>query len=267
MKDWIQRLCPWRICRSPRIFPAFGASTSSASWAAVRWGSSTLPARTGLAAGLLSSLSRVVRLPVSGNDGAAPRGGGGAHVRHPQVVTLYGFGEAAPWSYLALEFVPGGTLKSRLSGPLPAKDAARLVEMVARAVHKIHQDGFYHLDLKPSNILLEDDENTLWNEVTPKVTDFSIARFADDAMASLSAGMPFGTPAYMSPEQSGRSGRQIGPATDVYALGAILYELLTGRPPIQRTSIGEALEAVCKQEPISPRRLNPAICATWKRFA
>jgi hypothetical protein len=182
-----------------------------------------------------------------------------SQVRHPNIVTFYDFGEAAPWSYLVLEFVSGGTLKSRLSGPLPPRDAARLLETVARAVHQIHGHRIYHLDLKPSNILLEGDENTPWDGVIPKVSDFGIARLVGDATASLSSGGPIGTPAYMSPEQAGRSNGPIGPEADVYALGAILYELLTGRPPIQRISIFETLEAIRTQEPISPRRINPAI--------
>ena len=180
-------------------------------------------------------------------------------VRHPHVVPLFGFGEAAPWSYLVLEFIPGGTLKSRLSGPLSPRDAARLVEMVAGAVHKIHQDGFYHLDLKPSNILLEGDESTPWDAVVPKVSDFSIARTRAMRRRRSSAAGPLGTPAYMAPEQTGAASDTITPAADVYALGAILYELLTGRPPIQRHLDRRDFRGDPRSRSDRAARLDPAV--------
>ena len=172
-------------------------------------------------------------------------------VHHPHIVTLYDFGEASPWFYLVLEFIPGGTLKNRLTGPIPSHNAAKVVETVARAVGQLHRQGVYHLDLKPSNILLVGDESTPWSKVVPKVSDFSIARLVGDGRVSLSTGMALGTPAYMSPEQAGKEGVAIGPHSDIYALGAILYELLTGRPPIQRISIAETLDAIGKQDPIA----------------
>ncbi len=178
-------------------------------------------------------------------------------------MTLYGFGDAAPWFYLALEYIPGGTLRQRLDGPLPPRVAARLLETIARAVAGIHRAGLLHLDLKPSNILLDGDDEAPWDEVIPKVSDFGIARLSGELIGasgtSFGSGLPIGTPSYMAPEQAGPTGTRIGTGADIHALGAILFELLTGRPPIQGNSIVATLEQIWRHEPVSPRRLNPAV--------
>jgi tetratricopeptide (TPR) repeat protein len=181
-------------------------------------------------------------------------------IRHPNVVPLYDYGEADGWFYLVLEYVPGGTLKQRLTDPLPPRVAAGLVETISRAVGSVHDSGLLHLDLKPSNILLDCTGDTLWHRATPRVSDFGLALDDTDVGPSeMSMAGPRGTPSYMAPEQTTASRAQIGPATDVYALGAILYELLTGRPPFQGTSTLETLDQVRGQEPVTPRRLNPKI--------
>ena len=179
--------------------------------------------------------------------------------RHPNVVPLYDFGEADGWFFLVLEYIPGGSLKERLAGPLPPRIAATLLETIGRAVAYIHTRGMLHLDLKPSNILLDGDESASWDRAIPRVSDFGLALIADpDACETTLAG-PRGTPPYMAPEQTDAGRERIGPATDIYALGAVLYELLTGRLPFLGTSPIETLSQVRDQEPVSPRRLNPAI--------
>jgi tetratricopeptide (TPR) repeat protein len=183
-----------------------------------------------------------------------------ASIRHPNVVPLYDYGEADGGFYLVLEYVPGGTLKRRLTGPLPPREAAGLVETIARAVGCCHGRGLHHLDLKPSNILLDGGDDAPWERVTPRVSDFGLALCDGDAGPSeTSLAGPRGTPAYMAPEQANASRGQIGAATDIHALGALLYELLTGRPPFQGASTLETLDQVRNQEPVPPRRLNPKI--------
>jgi hypothetical protein len=174
-------------------------------------------------------------------------------------VPLYEYGEADGWHFLVLEYIPGGSLKARLTGPLPPREAARLVERIARAVAYIHGQGLLHLDLKPSNILLDGEGDTSWDRATPRVSDFGLALFddPDDSAASL-AGLR-GAPCYTAPEQTGIPSSKIGPTADVYALGAILFEVLTGRPPFQGASIYETIEQVRGQSPVHPRSLNPAI--------
>jgi eukaryotic-like serine/threonine-protein kinase len=181
--------------------------------------------------------------------------------RHPNIVTLYDYGEADAWFYLVLEYIPGGTLKQRLDNPLPARMAAGLVETISRAVGCFHDRGLYHLDLKPSNILLDGAEKDApWDQVIPKVSDFGLALSNGDAGASETSLTGFrGTPSYMAPEQAAPSSTGVGAAADIHALGAILYELLTGRPPVQGTSTLETLDQVRSQGRVPPRRLNPKI--------
>jgi hypothetical protein len=180
--------------------------------------------------------------------------------RHPNVVPLYDFGEADGCFYLVLEYVPGGSLKRRLGEPLPPRVAARLVETMAHAVGHLHGRGLLHLDLKPSNILLDCEENAAWDRVTPRISDFGLA-VSDGGhdVSETSLAFPRGTPSYMAPEQAAASRGQLGAATDIHALGAILYELLTGRPPFQGASTLETLDQVRHQNPVPPRRLNPKI--------
>jgi serine/threonine protein kinase len=180
-------------------------------------------------------------------------------VRHPNVVPLYDYGEADGCFFLVLEYIPGGTLKQRLAEPLASHVASKLVETISRAVGHLHSHGLLHLDLKPSNILLDCEGNDPWERVTPRISDFGLALSSDDATASEKT-LPGlrGTPSYMAPEQAApRAG--VGAAADIHALGAILYELLTGRPPFQGTSPLETLDQVRGQRPVPPRRLNPKI--------
>jgi eukaryotic-like serine/threonine-protein kinase len=180
-------------------------------------------------------------------------------IRHPNVVSLYDYGETDGCFYLVLEYVPGGSLKKRLEQPLPPRLAAALVETIASAVAYIHGKGLLHLDLKPSNILLDCEGNASWDGVIPRVADFGLALTEGDNVLDMSLTGPRGTPSYMAPEQTVAPDIKIGPGADIYALGAILFELLTGRPPFQGPSTIEVLNQVRSADPVPPRRLNPAI--------
>jgi tetratricopeptide (TPR) repeat protein len=173
-----------------------------------------------------------------------------ARLQHPHVVQIYEVGEYDGLPYLALEFVEGGSLSQRLDGtPLPARQAAQLVEELARAVQAAHDRGLVHRDLKPTNVLLT-------AEGAPKVSDFGLAKLMDSGAGPTATGEVLGTPSYMAPEQAESKGWAVGPATDVYALGAILYELLTGRPPFRAATALETLMQVVHEEPVPPRRLQ-----------
>ena len=181
-------------------------------------------------------------------------------VCHPNIVQIHDAAEAGGWLYLVLEFVPGGSLRERLRGPVPPHAAAEIMKPVADALGAVHAAGLLHLDLKPSNILLDSAPDATWKEASPKVADFGIARpLADLNASSTSLAGPWGTPSYMAPELATASHNGIGPAADIHALGAILYELLTGRPPFQGASTLETLDQVRGQNPVPPRRLNPKI--------
>jgi tetratricopeptide (TPR) repeat protein/tRNA A-37 threonylcarbamoyl transferase component Bud32 len=176
-----------------------------------------------------------------------------AALRHPNIVPVYDVGNLNGRPYFIMEYVEGGSLAQKLSGtPLPARQAAELLETLARAVQAAHDGGIVHRDLKPANILLTADG-------TPKVTDFGLARRLDDDGCLTQSGATLGTPSYMAPEQAQGHSREIGPASDVYALGAILYELLTGRPPFRGETAAETTRQVLEEEPVPPSRLNAKV--------
>jgi Flp pilus assembly protein TadD/tRNA A-37 threonylcarbamoyl transferase component Bud32 len=173
-----------------------------------------------------------------------------ARLQHPNIVQIHEVGDQEDLPYLSLEFVDGGSLAQRLDGtPIAPNRAARLVETLARAMHHAHRRGVIHRDLKPANVLLTADG-------APKISDFGLAKRLELDAVTLATGAVMGTPSYMAPEQGAGKATEIGPATDVYALGAILYELLTGRPPFKAETPGETLLQVQTQEPVSPSRLQ-----------
>jgi serine/threonine-protein kinase len=151
-----------------------------------------------------------------------------AALHHPNTVQVHNAGEVEGRPFFTMELIEGGSLARQIQGaPQPARQAAALVATLADAVQAAHQSGIVHRDLKPGNILLT-------REGTPKVTDFGLARRLEGGGGLTLSGVPVGTPSYMAPEQARGDNRAVGPATDVYALGAILYEMLTGRPPRRR---------------------------------
>jgi serine/threonine-protein kinase len=176
-----------------------------------------------------------------------------AALGHPNIVQVHDVGEAEGRPYFTMEFVEGGSLAEQIQGvPQPARQAATLVATLADAIDVAHQSGIVHRDLKPGNILLTKDG-------TPKVTDFGLARRLEGDGGLTLSGTPVGTPSYMSPCQARGDKSALGPATDVYALGAILYELLTGRPPFRAETAVATLQQVVADEPVPPARLNPQV--------
>ena len=174
-----------------------------------------------------------------------------AHLQHPNIVQIYEVGEQCGSPYCVLEFVDGGSLAQKLAGrPLPSVEAARLGESLARAIAYAHQRQIIHRDLKPANVLL-----TAAGE--PKITDFGLAKRLDDDSGQTRTGQIMGTPSYMAPEQAAGDLASVGPRTDVYALGAILYELLTGQPPFRGPNVAQTLQQLQTQDPTPPTRLNP----------
>jgi hypothetical protein len=192
-----------------------------------------------------------------------------ARLQHPNVVQILGTGEHDGQPYLVLEYVAGGSLDDRLRGqPQPPRDAALLVERLARAVGAAHRVGIIHRDLKPANVLLApaapgDSGSTPYG--IPKVSDFGLARSADPGERLTVGGALAGTPHYMAPEQTAGAGERVGPATDVYALGVILYEMLTGRPPFEAATSFELLARVSAEAPRPPRLLRPDLPAELER--
>lgn len=174
-----------------------------------------------------------------------------AHLRHPHVVQVHEFGSHEGKAFFSLEYLEGGSLAEKLRGePQSADQAAQIVEVLSRAVDAAHEQGIVHRDLKPANVLLAADG-------TPKLTDFGLAKQGDSGMTAT--GQVMGTPSYMAPEQAGGKAKTIGPAADIYALGAILYEMLTGRPPFKGTSAWDTLQMVVGMEAVAPRQLQPKV--------
>jgi WD40 repeat protein len=176
-----------------------------------------------------------------------------ARLQHPHIVQIYETGEHDGRPYLALEYIDGGNLRDKTRGqPQPPREAAQLIETLADAVHHAHELGIIHRDLKPGNVLLTHDG-------TPKVADFGLAKNISLTDSPTRSGEILGTPGYMAPEQLGDGQPQVGPATDVYALGAILYELLTGRSVFPAANVLDLLMMVRYAEPVAPSRLEPGL--------
>ncbi len=188
-----------------------------------------------------------------------------ARLHHPNIVQIYEIGEwhppgGSPVPYFSLEFVEGGSLQTRLGGrPQPARVAAQMVETLARAMHTAHHLGIIHRDLKPANVLLVGGFDTPLGQCIPKISDFGLAKRLDDESGQTRSGTILGTPSYMAPEQATGQVRQIGPLVDVYALGAILYQMLTGQPPFHGGSLWTTLEQVRRQEPVPPCQREPKV--------
>jgi tetratricopeptide (TPR) repeat protein len=225
---------------------------------------------------------KMIRSPLAGREEQARfriEAEAVARLQHPNIVQIHEVGEHAGLPFFSLELVEGGSLDKRLHGsPLEPAAAIRLTCTLARAMQAAHDKGIVHRDLKPANILLQmgNGEWGMGNEgpclsfpiphspfpidAMPKITDFGLAKcLHEEPCPATQTGAVLGTPSYMAPEQAGAHARDVGPWTDVYALGAILYELLTGRPPFKGATVLDTLEQVRNQEPVPPRRLQPKV--------
>ncbi len=175
-----------------------------------------------------------------------------AQLDHPGIVPVYEVGQCLGQHFFSMGFVEGQSLAARLvAGPVPPREAASLIKQIAEAIAYAHSKGVIHRDLKPANVLLDKHGN-------PKVTDFGLAKRLESESGLTRTGAVMGTPSYMPPEQAAGK-TMIGPTADIYSLGAILYAVLTGRPPFQSANVLDTLMQVLEQEPVSPRQLDSQI--------
>jgi WD40 repeat protein/serine/threonine protein kinase len=200
-----------------------------------------------------------------------------ARLRQPNIIQVYEVGSCAAGPYFAMEYAEGGSLAEHWAGtPQPARAAAQTVAALAVAVQAAHEHGIVHRDLKPANILLArvsgsqtpgkdgkrpaaEGERPPERELVPKISDFGLARWLDDPRGLTLTGQVMGTPGYMAPEQARGGGHDVGPAADVYALGVLLYEALTGGPPYRGVSALESVHLMLSEELLPPSRLRPGL--------
>ena len=176
-----------------------------------------------------------------------------ARLRHPNILEIYDIGEVDGAPFVSLELLEGGDLDDRLAGtPRPGMVAAELGSTLARAVHAAHEARIIHRDLKPANVLFTADG-------VPKITDFGLAKRLESDSNQTETGQIMGSPSYMAPEQARGDTRDVGPSADVYALGAILYQMLTGRPPFRGETPMDTLRQVIDDDPVPPSRLVPRV--------
>jgi eukaryotic-like serine/threonine-protein kinase len=176
-----------------------------------------------------------------------------ASLQHPNIVAIHEVGVHDGHQYFAMDFVQGQSLARLLAaGPLPAKRAVAYLKTIAEAIHYAHERGLLHRDLKPSNVLIDEADQ-------PRVTDFGLAKRLEGDLELTLSGQVLGSPNYMPPEQAGAKRGQLSRRSDVYALGAMLYHLLTGRPPFVGETIANTLARVIDSEPVTPRLLNPSV--------
>jgi eukaryotic-like serine/threonine-protein kinase len=174
-----------------------------------------------------------------------------AKLEHPNIVPVYEVGEQEGQPYFVMKYIEGSTLARRLAeGPMPPRETADLLMPVCQAIQSAHERGILHRDIKPSNILLD-------REGRPHVTDFGLAKQVAANLELTRSGAVLGTPSYMAPEQAAGNRGQIGPASDVYSLGTVLYQMLTGRPPFQAATPVDTVLLLLEQDPLPPRLLNP----------
>ncbi len=259
--DEAERTCPWPKVAGHEIVGELGRGGMGVVYKARQVGLDRVVALKMILGENLADPSRLARFRAEAKAVAL--------LQHPNIVQIYDVGEQDGRPYFSLEFIAGGSLADALNGtPQPARLAAGLVQTLAGAMHAAHEKGIIHRDLKPANILLSFSRNPVatggspvatgsrLNECVPKITDFGLAKHLEAGDGHTGSGMVLGTPSYMAPEQADGKVRELGPAADTYALGAILYELLVGRPPFKAPTPLDTLRQVLSDDPVPISRFH-----------